>query len=233
MNFDNGSCSSPLEKESTSPKVNKRWWGIFKDWLARMTTITKQGTHNDQIQKEHVVDKRISYADSGDLDLDFAYTMLLYSARRGCEQSTLQAGLDIYADAELKMNARYAYYLSGHLAPTPDITDKFAYFGVRLEAYVGLRINGNAALRYNSDRKKIIDTLAFPSLAVKGIAAVGPTLDLYGQMKGEITISGQMQIGVKYVFQPAETYWPKDSDSAKYQKVRIESSSPQISTARS
>jgi len=52
------------------------------------------------------------------------------------------------------MNARYASYMSGHFAPTPDITDKFASFGIEPEAYVGIRINGNAKPRYTTYRKK-------------------------------------------------------------------------------
>lgn len=77
------------------------------------------------------------------------------------------------------MNSRYAYYLSGTLVP-PAVDDTYAYFGVEpqvpraaegyqytqtdiqflMQAYLGIRMNGNVILRYESDRKKIIDTLS-------------------------------------------------------------------------
>jgi hypothetical protein len=51
------------------------------------------------------------------------------------------------------------------------------------EAYIGLHIEGRAQAQTQTKRKKIIDTLTYPGLAVKGIAAVGPTLDVYGQVR--------------------------------------------------
>jgi len=41
----------------------------------------------------------------------------------------------------------------------------------------------DAAARLGTGRKKIIDTLGYPGLAIKGIAAVGPTLDVYGEVR--------------------------------------------------
>jgi hypothetical protein len=84
-------------------------------------------------------------------------------------------------EADIQMDATYAYYLSGTFIP-PSKPEVFAYVGMQPTAYIGLRIVGNAVMQTTSGRKKIIDTLAFPSLAVKGIAAIGPTLDVYGEV---------------------------------------------------
>jgi hypothetical protein len=171
----------------------------LKEWLRKLTSVEQK--------------------DKGELPMNLQKSLLIYSARTGCAGSTLEAGLDIHADAKISMNARYAYYLSGTLVP-PAIDDTYAYFGVQPDAYLGIRMNGNAILRYESDRKKLIDTLSYPGLSVRGIAAVGPTLDLWGQIRGQVKLSGQMQIGAGYTFQAAEVYWPQNGDSASYQKIR-------------
>lgn len=87
---------------------NKRWWGKFKEWLKKMTTV---GTGNQ-----------------GSLPMEFDESFLIYTARKGCSRSTLSAGIDITANAKLSMNAQYACYMSGTLVP-PSITDTYAYFG--------------------------------------------------------------------------------------------------------
>lgn len=56
------------------------------------------------------------------------------------------------------------------------------YFSVEPSAYLGLRIVGNARLQYTSGEQKLIDTLSYPGLSIKGIAAVGPTLDVTGEV---------------------------------------------------
>jgi hypothetical protein len=70
-----------------------------------------------------------------------------------------------------------------------------------------LEIAGNAEMEYRmKERIKIIDTLSYPGLAIKGqvispnqlgltlmisrIAAIGPTLDVYGEMRAKATIAG-------------------------------------------
>jgi GH18 family chitinase len=186
---------------STAPSphdVEKRWFGTFIRWLQKMTTVESK--------------------DKGDLNMMYSKSLLIYSARVGCEKSTLQAGLDIHADASLNLNAQYAYYLSGTIVP-PSVDDTFAYFGVQPQAYLGVRMNGNAALRYTSARKKLIETLSYPGLSIRGLAAVGPTLDLYGQLAGNVKLAGQIQVGAKYNFPRSEGYWPRNSDSATYEKI--------------
>jgi chitinase len=79
------------------------------------------------------------------------------------------------------MDAMYAYYLSRTFIP-PSKPEAFAYFGMSLTAYLGLYIEGNARYQAMTGRKKIIDTFAYPGLAVKGITAIKPTLDVYSEV---------------------------------------------------
>ena len=85
-------------------------------------------------------------------------------------------------EADLVMDATYAYYLSATFIP-PGKPETFAYFGMNPTAYLGLYIEGNAQMQITTDCKKIIDTLSYPGLAVKGIAAVGLILDIYGEVR--------------------------------------------------
>ncbi len=154
-----------------------------------------------------------------------------------CPGQTFSADLQMYLDANVEMDATYAYYFSGTIVP-PAVTGTYAYFSLEPRAYLGLRIIGNARLQTTTGRKKLLDTISYPGLSIKGIAAVGPTLDLYGEVKqvpncysilpklnewqirGVVTLKGQMNAGAKLNFGKAEVYWPQDdAASDKYQEL--------------
>lgn len=83
------------------------------------------------------------------------------------------------------MDSTYAYYLSGTLVP-PSLDGTYAYFGMQPSVYMGLTVEGTARMDYKSERKQLIPTLCYPGLAIKGIAAAGPILDIYGQISGVV-----------------------------------------------
>lgn len=56
----------------------------------------------------------------------------------------------MYLDADVEMDATYAYYLSGTLAPL-QVTNTYGYLGVEPSAYLGLRLKADAIFRYTSD----------------------------------------------------------------------------------
>ncbi|RHZ63588.1 uncharacterized protein CDV56_105060 [Aspergillus thermomutatus] len=183
-----------LSVRSSDSSVHRRWWGVFVDWVKKMTTVTK--------------------TDGGMLPMGLVRSLVLYSGRLQCSNDagiTFKTGLDITADFNMEMNARYSYYFSGTVVP-PTVTDMFAYVGVHPRVYAGVGISGNAELNYPSERKKIIDTLTYPGLAIKGIAAVGPTMDLWGQISGGVTVSGDLRVGMTYQFKPVELYFPNDDE---------------------
>ncbi|KAL4861163.1 hypothetical protein BDV12DRAFT_204279 [Aspergillus spectabilis] len=117
------------------------------------------------------------------------------------------------------MDATYAYYLSATFIP-PGKLEAFAYFGMQTTAYLGLHLEGNAVFQMASQQKRIIDMLTYPGLTVKGIAAVGPTLDVYRQIKGKITLHSKADAGATLSFGKAEVYWPQNNDSKdEYEKL--------------
>ncbi|PKY05235.1 hypothetical protein P168DRAFT_310631 [Aspergillus campestris IBT 28561] len=173
-----------LDVRSQDSSLRRRWQGTFMNWVKKLTTVTKTDG-------------------------------VLYSGRLMCtnDATTFTAGMDITADFNMEMNAQYSYYFSGTVVP-PTVTDMYAYVGVHPRVYAGIGISGNADLYYPSERKKIIDTLSYPGLAIKGIAAVGPTMDLWGQITGQVTVSGDLRVGMTYKFKPVELYFPNNDEAA-------------------
>ena len=177
----------------------KRWWGTFVKWLDELTSVRE--------------------AERGDLPLQYSDKIKLFEAKWGCPGSTFNANLRMDLEAAASMDAVYAYYLSARFIP-PQKPDAFFYFGLEPSAYLGLVLKGNAVMQAASNERKIIDTIGYPGLAVKGIAAVGPTLDIYGQIRGKITLSGEAKAGARIAFEKAEVYWPQDDGAVeKYDKL--------------
>ncbi|RMY34078.1 hypothetical protein D0866_05494 [Hortaea werneckii] len=179
--------------------LHKRWFGNFFNWLKRLNTFE---------------DSEVGY-----LTLALQKSLLLFKASIGCPGSSLFASVKMLFDTDVSMDATYAYYFSGTILP-PSTPDTYVYFGLEPSAYMGLRLTGNARMQAGTERKKLIDTLSYPGLSVKGLATVGPTLDLYGQISGVIQLKGEMRAGVQVDFPKTEVYWPQDDDaSAQYQKL--------------
>ncbi|KAJ9481815.1 hypothetical protein VN97_g11646 [Penicillium thymicola] len=189
--------------ERSEAGLQKRWYGKFLDWLNRMNTVE---AGND-----------------GFLSMAFQKSFLLYRAVKGCTRRSLYAEMRMYLDADVQMDATYAYYLSGTIVPLK-VTDTYGYLGVEPSAYLGLRIEGSALLTYTSEWKKLIDTLAYPGLSIKGIATVGPSLDIFGRIRGSVTLNGQAKAGARVHFGRAELYFPQGEDGTKgatdYDKIK-------------
>ncbi|KAL8645553.1 MAG: hypothetical protein Q9226_007250, partial [Calogaya cf. arnoldii] len=147
-----------------------------------------------------------------------------------CAGNTFSANMKMYLYTDIEMEAtvilpisssrlprfdifQYAYYFSGTIVP-PAVTGTYAYFSLESSAYLGLRITGNTRLQATTGRKKLLDTISYPGLAIKGIAAVGPTLGLYGEG------GNKTRAGAKVNFGKAEVYWPQDDTANdKYQTL--------------
>jgi hypothetical protein len=184
---------SPKSLETTH--IERRWFGSFTNWLKKLNTITK--------------------TEDGFLPMGLSKVFNIYSGRLQCANPagvTITAGLDITADVRMEMGARYAYYFSGTVVP-PKIIDTYVFLGAQPSVYAGIDIRGNAELGYESERKKLISTITYPGLSIKGIASVGPSLDLWGQLAGKITVSGNMKVGAKYTMDPIEMYMPNDDST--------------------
>ncbi|KAI7773859.1 hypothetical protein LA080_009710 [Diaporthe eres] len=123
---------------------------------------------------------------------------------------TFTAGMDITADIRLQMDTRYAYYFSGTVV-APKVNDMYAFVRTQPKIIAGITLAGDAALGYATEPEKLINTLTYPGLSIKGIAGVGPALDIWGQLDGSVTVSGQMRAGLTYTLKPIEVFMPNDT----------------------
>ncbi|RYP24055.1 hypothetical protein DL765_000783 [Monosporascus sp. GIB2] len=188
----------PVEQDTGVSHIPKRWWGAFLGWLERMTTVRDGAV--------------------GDLPLDYADEIKIFEAKWGCPGKTFHANLRMDLQVQMSMQATYAYYYSGTFIP-PSKPDVFFYFGIEPTAYLGLKLEGNAVAKLTTGKKKIIDTIGYPGLAVKGIAAVGPTLDVYGELRGSLNVHGTARAGAELTFGKAQAYWPENADAGKYDDI--------------
>lgn len=194
-----GEESKAGNKRKRALRHEKRWWGSYSDWLEKLNTVRA--------------------SDEGKLPLSIHKKMLLYSRRAQCARKgmTLKAGLDVTLDAKFDMNARWAYYAQGTIVPLK-VDTIYTYFELKPEVQAVIEVDGSAEMVYQSQRIKIIDTLSYPGLAIKGIAAVGPTLDLYGQIVATATVAGKLKAGAKMTFPKYEMYFPQIDEAESYQK---------------
>ncbi|KAJ3495219.1 hypothetical protein NLG97_g3552 [Lecanicillium saksenae] len=175
--------------------IEKRWFGSFINWLKKITTITKE--------------------EKGVIPMGISKMFTLFSGRLFCKNdagATITAGIDITTEVSIEMQGKYAYYFSGTVVP-PSIIDTYAYVGAQPRLYAGIAIDGNAELGYNSPTKRLITTLTYPGLSIKGIATVGPSLDLWGRIDGSLRVSGNIKAGVSYTFSPIDVYLPNEDRS--------------------
>ncbi|KAL8707930.1 MAG: hypothetical protein Q9220_007112 [cf. Caloplaca sp. 1 TL-2023] len=168
--------SDNVHETEMASHVEKRWFGTFLNWLGRLDTVE---------------DKNIGY-----LSMALKKSLLLFQAAVGCTGSTFSAQLQLYLDADVEMEAVYAYYFSGTIVP-PAVTGTYAFFSLEPSAYLGLRMTGNARMQATIGRKKLVDTIS-----------------------GVVTLKGEMKAGAKLDFGKAEVYWPQDDEASdQYQKL--------------
>ncbi|KAK1913093.1 hypothetical protein P3342_005029 [Pyrenophora teres f. teres] len=187
-------------KGTSKRSLEKRWWGSYVDWLKKLNTVRT--------------------SDEGKLPMSIHKKMTLYRKRASCARGNtrVKAGLDVILDSKIDMNARWAYYAQGTIVPLK-VDEIYTYFEMEPVVEAVLEVSGNAEIEYRMKEPiKIIDTLAYPGLAIKGIAAIGPTLDLLGEMRAKATIAGQIRAGAKITFPRYETYFPQIPEAKDYQK---------------
>ncbi|KAF7585705.1 hypothetical protein BBP40_010255 [Aspergillus hancockii] len=98
-----------------------------------------------------------------------------------------------YSEWLKKLNTvrTWGYYAQRTIVPL-NVDTIYTYFKLHPEVQAVLEIDGSAEMVYRSPRIRIIHTLSYPGLAIKGIAAVGPTLDLYRQMEAGASTAGKL-----------------------------------------
>ncbi|CAG8909431.1 unnamed protein product [Penicillium egyptiacum] len=133
------------------------------------------------------------------IELGLSRTISLFYAKWGCPGETYFSELSMDLEADLSIDTTYAYYLSATFIPLASRRHSLI-----LEWSLKLTL---VIAQTQTERKKI-----YPRLAVKGIAAVRPILDMYGQIRGKTTLFGSLDTGARMSFGKAEVFWPQEDD---------------------
>ncbi|PPR00468.1 hypothetical protein CVT24_004529 [Panaeolus cyanescens] len=173
------------------PKVEKRWWGAFKNWLSKITTL--------EVDKSQT--RTFFWQD----------TWNIFHQETHCEgPPQFDASLDISLTGNAQMTARYGFYLQGTVVP-PAVTAAYVHFSSDASASAQLTLKGEASVTYNSQTVRFA-SFGFPGLYYPGLLTVGPSLVLEGYITGQLSVQGQMTTGITYKFPPINYALGKTGD---------------------
>ncbi|TFK91426.1 hypothetical protein K466DRAFT_482749 [Polyporus arcularius HHB13444] len=168
--------NSPARRE-----LEERWFGAFGDWLSRLNKV-KSNT-------------------KADLGMSKSFQSVLYSASQSCSSddgtTTFASSMSLTAQGSADYNVEYGFYLEGTIFP-PGINQAYVYVSSHGSATVGLQLTGRASASYNSGKIPIIPPVYWPGLSYPGIVSIGPSLNIYGQLQGSLTLSGDIGATVTY-----------------------------------
>ncbi|KAJ8130004.1 hypothetical protein O1611_g3626 [Lasiodiplodia mahajangana] len=168
----------------------KRWFGAFKTWLKKVTTITKE--------------------DEGSLPLEYWDKRKLFHFERVCPASQAKVTVDLDAEIRLQLNSNYAYYFEGNILPSPKVNSAYAYFAVDPIISVGMTLRGEATVQTNTEEVYLISGVGFPGLSIKGLISIGPELDVTASMDASLSVSGVVDAWVVAEWDTASVYFPQD-----------------------
>lgn len=174
---DAGTTSTRRKRDFHQPmEYEKRWFGPFDDWLAKLTTVRSRNS----------IDRNYHWSD----------TYTIYHAEQQCPH--FSSSLDISVTGSATVTSSFGYYLEASIVP-PAIQEAYVFFDAGANAQASFTIKGNAEAHYNSERQELA-VFGFPGLYYPGLLTLGPSLHLYGELSGQLSLSGQYTATVGYQF---------------------------------
>ncbi|KAJ7614509.1 hypothetical protein FB45DRAFT_842418 [Roridomyces roridus] len=174
------STIDPLRKRDLnfhSPRgVEKRWTGSFANWLSKLNTITNSNS----------IARNYHWSDT--------YTIFHQEEA----SSNLCPCCVQRSDWFAQVNSMFGYYLEAKIVP-PSIQQAYVYFKAGAGAEAAFTITGVASASWDSGRYELMN-FGFPGLYYPGLLTLGPSLHLYGELSGELSLSGTYKTSVMYNF---------------------------------
>ncbi|KAF3172085.1 hypothetical protein TWF106_000530 [Orbilia oligospora] len=174
--------------------LEKRWFGSFKNWLKKVTTIKKE--------------------DKGTLEMEYEKRFTIFHFEDRCQKgNTLyQAEIDASAYLHMAMSATYSYLFQGQILPVPKTESAYAYFGAEPFVHVLLTLQGSGSIQSTSGNYKIVNGVTWPGLSIKGLIRIGPELNVNARIDTSLSISGKAVAGFAVGFNAFEIAFPQNSD---------------------
>ncbi|KAJ6483444.1 hypothetical protein C8R45DRAFT_830574, partial [Mycena sanguinolenta] len=188
--------------------MEKRWFGSFTNWLSKLNTITQ--------------------SDSVSRNFHWSDTYTIFHQEESCPN--FQSSLDISVSGFASVNSQFGYYLEATIVP-PAVQQAYVYFKAGLITIVFhphrqlthpkalFTITGVASASWTSGRYELVN-FGFPvfnSYSCRyypGLLTLGPSLHLYGELSGQISLSGMLQTSVSYTFPNLDLSFGKQDSNA-------------------
>ena len=120
--------------------------------------------------------------------------------------------LDISVAGNAHLSSHFGYYLEATIVP-PAIQQSYVYFSTGAAAQATFTITGLAAASFDSNQLEIFSA-GFPGLYYPGLLTLGPSLHVYAQLTGQLSMSGKFQTSVGYTFPSFDVTIGKEDSNA-------------------
>ncbi|KAJ7114949.1 hypothetical protein C8R44DRAFT_984268 [Mycena epipterygia] len=178
--WDNIVDSPPERKRWLQERgLEERWWGTFKTWVSKMTTV----------EKDTSVSRNFHWSD----------TWTIFHKEVSCPgPPSFEASIDVSLTGQASLNTRYGFYLQATVVP-PAVQAAYLYFSADAKAHGQFTLKGEATVQYDSSSIQFA-SFGFPGLYYPGLLTIGPSLTLNGYITGQLSVSGQFTTSVGYTF---------------------------------
>ncbi|KAJ6503714.1 hypothetical protein C8R45DRAFT_818053, partial [Mycena sanguinolenta] len=173
--------------------MEKRWFGSFGNWLSKLNTITQ--------------------SNSASRNFHWSDTYTIFHQEESCPN--FQSSLDISVSGYAAVNTQFGYYLEAKIVP-PSVQQAYVYFKA-----AAFTITGVASASWISGRYELVN-FGFPGSLFNsyscryypGLLTLGPSLHLYGELTGQISLSGTLKTSVTYTFPNLDLSFGKQDSNA-------------------
>ncbi|KAJ6484663.1 hypothetical protein C8R45DRAFT_1214695 [Mycena sanguinolenta] len=194
--------------------MEKRWFGAFGDWLSKLNTLTAE----DSISRNY----------------HWSDTYTIFHQEESCPN--FQSSLDISVSGFASVNTQFGYYLEATILP-PAVQQAYVYFkaGAGAEGENQPRSSlipatdvTQSCFYYHRycfgllDQRSLRTRRVWLSRTVRrvffvyypGLLTLGPSLHLYGELSGELSLSGSLKTSVSYTFPSLDLSFGKQDSNA-------------------
>ncbi|KAF9465227.1 hypothetical protein BDZ94DRAFT_1307367 [Collybia nuda] len=127
----------------------------------------------------------LSTGDGSERNFHWSDTYTIFHQEEQCPN--FSSSLDISVSGSASITSAFGYYLEATIIP-PAIQECYVYFKA-----------GMAEAHYDTERAEIA-SFGFPGLYYPGLLTLGPSLHLYAQITGQLSMGGRFSASVGYQF---------------------------------
>ncbi|KAF8164160.1 hypothetical protein K438DRAFT_1984862 [Mycena galopus ATCC 62051] len=152
----------------------------------------------------------LTASDSISRNYHWSDTYTIFHQEESCPN--FQSSLDISVSGFAQVTSQFGYYLEATVVP-PAVQQAYVYFKAGAGAEAAFTITGIASASWTSGRYELVN-FGFPGLYYPGLLTLGPSLHLYGELSGAISLSGTLQTSVSYTFPSLDLSFGKQDSNA-------------------